>query len=207
MAEAAVQLKLAGQTYRVVTSADETDLTRLARVVEDAIFSVTTPGRQPSPQAVVLAAITLAHELEQERARREQIETRHREMLTQLLTRIDRVLDETKGEESADAERESPSATAQVARVAALRMSARPVERVAADLSAADLSAAEPSGALQLAAQQLASQQLASQPYAAREIAPEPEEPALSLARSDRGRHGGARLASDAWKLDGPSDR
>lgn len=176
MAEAAVQLKLAGQTYRVVTSADETDLTRLARVVEDAIFSVTTPGRQPSPQAVVLAAITLAHELEQERARREQLETRHREMLTQLLTRIDRVLDETKEVGGANAERDVPVATPEVPRATPLR---------------ASIASAEPT--------------------AAREITPEPEEhaPALSLARSshDRGRHGGARLASDAWKLDGPSDR
>ncbi len=180
MAEAAVQLKLAGQTYRVVTSADETDLTRLARVVEDAIFSVTTPGRQPSPQAVVLAAITLAHELEQERSRRERVETRHREMLTQLLTRIDRVLDETKDAASDGAERGAPEQTAEVPRVAPLRTSALPTE-----------------------------------PSAPRELAAETEEtaaPALSLARSSRGQHGagqhgGVRLASDAWKLDGPSDR
>lgn len=180
MAEAAVQLKLAGQTYRVVTSADETDLTRLARVVEDAIFSVTTPGRQPSPQAVVLAAITLAHELEQERARREQLETRHREMLTQLLTRIDRVLDETKPIESASAERDAPAPVTEVPRVAQLRMSAPPVA-------------------------------LPVEATGAREIASEPDEPALALALArsshDRGRPGGARLASDVWKLDGPNDR
>lgn len=190
MAEAAVQLKLAGQTYRVVTSADETDLTRLARVVEEAIFSVTTPGRQPSPQAVVLAAITLAHELEQERSRREQLETRHREMLTQLLTRIDRVLDETKDAERDGAERSTPEQTAEVPRVAPLRMGTAPLENGAP-------------------------RELGSRELAPRESSPDATEsaaPALSLARSSRGQHGagqhgGGRLASDAWKLDGPNDR
>lgn len=94
MGEAAVQLKVAGKTYQVVTSAAEEELHRLARKVEDALAGVIPDGRQPSPQALVLAAITLAHELEEERARRIAAEERHRHVLTQLLGRVDRVLDE-----------------------------------------------------------------------------------------------------------------
>ncbi len=94
MSRPAIQLKVAGQTYRVVTSATQEDLQRLADTVEDRMLAATPPGRQPTQQALVLAAITLAHELEDERARRRQTEERHREMLQNLLGRIDAVLDE-----------------------------------------------------------------------------------------------------------------
>lgn len=90
MASAAVQLKVAGQTYRVVTSADPAELERLAKIVEAALIEVTPDGRQPSPQALVLAAITLAHDLEVERSQRERLERRHRRVLRSLLERIDR---------------------------------------------------------------------------------------------------------------------
>lgn len=92
MGEAAVQLKVAGKTYQVVTSAAEDELHRLARKVEDALEGVIPPGREPSPQALVLAAITLAHELEQERAQRLAAEERHRKVLRSLLERVDQVL-------------------------------------------------------------------------------------------------------------------
>lgn len=95
MGEAAVQLKVAGKTYQVVTSAAEEELQRLARKVEDALSGVIPEGRQASPQALVLAAITLAHELEEERAMRIAAEKRHREVLTSLLGRVDRVLSES----------------------------------------------------------------------------------------------------------------
>ncbi|NLE86625.1 MAG: cell division protein ZapA [Myxococcales bacterium] len=94
MSRPAIQLKVAGQTYRVITSATQEDLQRLAETVEDRMLASTPPGRQPTQQALVLAAITLAHELEEERARRRRAEERHREMLQNLLGRIDAVLDE-----------------------------------------------------------------------------------------------------------------
>lgn len=95
MSEAKVQLKVAGQNYQVVTSADPTELAHLASMVEEALVGVTPPGRQPSSQALVLAAITLAHELEEERAKRKAVEERHRRVLKSLLERVDQVLDET----------------------------------------------------------------------------------------------------------------
>lgn len=94
MSRPALQLKVAGQTYRVVTSATEDDLQRLAEVVEDRMYAATPPGRRPTQQALVLAAITLAHELEEERERRREAEERHRRSLQTLLGRIDAVLEE-----------------------------------------------------------------------------------------------------------------
>ncbi len=95
MGDAAIELKVAGKTYQVVTSAAEDELKRLARKVEDALEGVIPPGREASAQALVLAAITLAHELEEERARRIAIEERHEKVLRSLLGRVDQILDET----------------------------------------------------------------------------------------------------------------
>lgn len=95
MGEAAIELKVAGKTYQVVTSAAEDELQRLAKRVEDALEGVLPPGRQASPQALVLAAITLAHELETERALRIAAEERHKKVLTALLGRVDQLLEET----------------------------------------------------------------------------------------------------------------
>lgn len=90
-----VELRVGGQTYRVVASAEEAELRRLADVVDARLRDLTGPGRPISPQAMLLAAIALAHDLEEERTRRRQVEARSREMLTSLLERIDKVLEET----------------------------------------------------------------------------------------------------------------
>jgi len=89
MTEAAVELKVAGQTYRVVTSASAQELGELAATVERALDEVTPPGRQPSPNSLILAAITLAHELAEERAKRAALERRHRRTLERVVAVID----------------------------------------------------------------------------------------------------------------------
>jgi cell division protein ZapA len=71
-----VQLRVGGQTYRVVTSASDEELRRLAAVVDQKIATVVPPGRAITPQAMLLAAMALAHDLEEERARTEQERTR-----------------------------------------------------------------------------------------------------------------------------------
>jgi cell division protein ZapA len=90
-----VELRVGGQTYRVVASAEEAELRRLADLVDARLRALTGPGRPISPQAMLLAAIALAHDLEEERERRRHVEARSREMLTALLERIDNVLEET----------------------------------------------------------------------------------------------------------------
>ena len=97
MSEGAVQLKVAGQTYQVVSSAREPELKRLAQVVEQTIMGLTAPGRQPSPQALVLAAITLAHELEEAQAQIAELRQRHKQVLSSLLGRVDNLLEESEG--------------------------------------------------------------------------------------------------------------
>jgi len=94
-----VQLRIAGQSYRVVSSANEEDLQRLAETVSAKVEELTPPGKTPSAQAVLLAAMALAHELEEERARRQIVERRARDMLRRVLVRIDDALDHAPAEQ------------------------------------------------------------------------------------------------------------
>lgn len=87
-----VSLRIAGQSYKVVSSASDEELQRLADAVSAKVEELTPRGNAGASQAVVLAAIALAHELEQERARRISIERRAREMLRRVLGRIDDAL-------------------------------------------------------------------------------------------------------------------
>lgn len=89
----AVSLRIAGQSYKVLSSASEDELQRLAETVTAKVEELTPDGKAAAPQAVVLAAMALAHELELERARRLSIERRAREMLRRVLGRIDDALD------------------------------------------------------------------------------------------------------------------
>lgn len=89
MSGSPVELRVGGQVYRVVASAGEEELKRLAAVVDARLRAVTPPGRQISPQSMLLAAISLAHDLEEEQSRNVKLATRSREMLGSILTRID----------------------------------------------------------------------------------------------------------------------
>lgn len=87
----AVQLEVAGQRYKVVSSASEEELQRLADAVSTKVAEV-TPAGKAAPQAVLLAAMALAHELEEERTRRAEVEQRVRDMLRRVLVGIDDAL-------------------------------------------------------------------------------------------------------------------
>jgi cell division protein ZapA len=89
-----VQLRVAGQSYRVVSSASEEDLQRLAETVSAKVAEL-SPRNKAAPQAVLLAAISLAHELEEERSRRHALERRTRDVLRRVLVRIDDAMDAT----------------------------------------------------------------------------------------------------------------
>ena len=97
-----VELKIGGQTYRVLASAEEAELKRLAEIVDTRLRSLTTPGRQVSPQTLLLAALALAHDLEEERERRLRVEARAKEMLSSVLERIDAVLESSAAPEHAE---------------------------------------------------------------------------------------------------------
>ena len=93
-----VQLRVAGQTYRVVTTAADAELKRLVGTLEQKLGEVTPSGRPISPQSMLLAALAFANDLEQERARSRRIEVRAKETLARVLERIDAALEEEPAE-------------------------------------------------------------------------------------------------------------
>ncbi len=100
MERRAIQLRVGGQTYRVVSTADEPELRRLASVVDDRVGQLVPKGKAIPAQAILLAAIALAHDLEEEQGRRKSLERRTRDVLRRVLMRIDHALEM----EPADAE-------------------------------------------------------------------------------------------------------
>lgn len=91
MDRAPVELKVGGQTYRVLASTTADDLQRLARVVDGKLRELSAGGAY-HPQSLLLVALTLAHEVEEERQRRRDVESRARNMLDTLLERVDSAL-------------------------------------------------------------------------------------------------------------------
>jgi cell division protein ZapA len=89
MAGRTVELTVAGETCRVVTTADESELRRLASMVEDRLVGVWQPGRPVTTKAMLLAAVALAHELDEQRTRADAIAGKAREAITGLLRRVD----------------------------------------------------------------------------------------------------------------------
>lgn len=93
MARPAVDVHVGGQLYRVVTSAGEQSLQRYANVVNQRLRELTGNHRTSNPQALLLVALALAHDLEEERARRAELCDQQESVLRELLERIDTALD------------------------------------------------------------------------------------------------------------------
>ena len=93
MAGRTVHLRVGGQTYRVTTSSSDEELQRLAAVVDQKLATVVPPGRTVTPQAMLLAAMSLAYELEEERSRTAAVTARARGAFGQMLQRVDAALD------------------------------------------------------------------------------------------------------------------
>ncbi|HSY23110.1 MAG TPA: cell division protein ZapA [Polyangiaceae bacterium] len=88
-----VEVRVAGQSYRVVSSAPEGEVRRLAEAVNAKLAELVPKGRGAPPNALLLAAIALAHDVEEEREKRETLERRARDWLRRMVTRIDEVLE------------------------------------------------------------------------------------------------------------------
>lgn len=86
-------MRIAGQSYRVTSSAPEEDLNRLAQMIETKLGELSPRGRPAPAQAMLLAAMALAHEVESERVQRESLERRTRDVLRRVLMRIDDALE------------------------------------------------------------------------------------------------------------------
>jgi len=89
MSPATVALTVGGQVYRVRSGASEQELRRLAAHVDERLRSLVGTSTTVAPQALLLVAISLAHDLELERARHKQLERAAHDSLQLLLDRID----------------------------------------------------------------------------------------------------------------------
>jgi cell division protein ZapA len=76
-----------------MSSAPEEDLARLAEMIEAKLGELVPRGRPAPAQAMLLAAMALAHEVEAERGLRESLERRTRDVLRRVLMRIDDALE------------------------------------------------------------------------------------------------------------------
>jgi cell division protein ZapA len=95
MAGRTVELSIAGETVRVVTTAEDGELARLAGIVEEKLAALSPPGRPPSAKVLVLVAMALAHDLEQQRARADEIARKARDSLRTMLSRVDGALEQS----------------------------------------------------------------------------------------------------------------
>jgi cell division protein ZapA len=98
MAGKGVELNVAGQRCRVVSTATEKELRVLASMVEDKLAALIVPGRPVTTQAMLLAAVALAHDAQEQRARAETIADKARRALSGLLERVDSALAESEAE-------------------------------------------------------------------------------------------------------------
>jgi len=88
-----VELIVAGQKVKVVSTASEEELRALASAVSEKVEQVAPRGRPSTPQALVLAAMALAHDLEVERGRRQALERKTRDSVRRMLVRVDQALE------------------------------------------------------------------------------------------------------------------
>jgi cell division protein ZapA len=93
MSRRTVVLTVGSREYKLVSSAGEEELQRLAATVSSKLAELVPAGRPEPPQALLLAALALAHDLEQEQARLLAVERRSRDMLRRVLVRLDSVLE------------------------------------------------------------------------------------------------------------------
>lgn len=89
----AVSVQIAGTTYRIQSSASPDEVQRLADLVDEKMREVNPADRPPTPQLFLLVAMSFAHELEQERLRRQTAEAESRDLLRRLTQRPDQAAD------------------------------------------------------------------------------------------------------------------
>lgn len=92
MSKQAVTVSVAGHAYRLVTSLDAAALQRHAKDVERRLGKL-APGQQIHPQALLLVALSLAHELEAARAEMEALKERTSARILDMVHRVDDALD------------------------------------------------------------------------------------------------------------------
>ena len=90
--DAGVAVRVGDQSYQLRANVDPAELRRLAALVDARIRAIVPAGRPIPPSAVILAAIALAHDLEEERARGDSGDRETRTLVASLLARVDAAL-------------------------------------------------------------------------------------------------------------------
>lgn len=93
MVRPAVEVNVGGQLYRLVASSGEQSVHRYAGLVNERLRELTGSERPAHPQAMLLVAMALAHDLEEERARSAALREQAEAMLRGLLERVNAALD------------------------------------------------------------------------------------------------------------------
>jgi len=93
MVRPAVEVNVGGQLYRLVASSGEQSVQRYAGLVNERLRELTGSERPAHPQAMLLVAMALAHDLEEERARSAALREQAEAMLRGLLERVNAALD------------------------------------------------------------------------------------------------------------------
>jgi cell division protein ZapA len=76
----------------VVSSASVDELERLASIVDEKLAAVVPAGRAITPQAMLLAAMSLAHDAEEARLKSRRLEEKSRRALARVVSRVDEVM-------------------------------------------------------------------------------------------------------------------
>jgi cell division protein ZapA len=84
-----VEVRVGTKAYRIVASADPETLTRLAALVDRKLQQVGSRH----PDALVLAALALAHDVERLEGECRRVTARSQSMLKSLLSRVDEALE------------------------------------------------------------------------------------------------------------------
>jgi cell division protein ZapA (FtsZ GTPase activity inhibitor) len=99
-----LSLRIGGTTYKVHATAPEGEMRRLAEAVDEKLSQINPHNRPVTPQMFLLVALSFAHEAQQERERRRDVEVEARQMLETIVARIDAAL-----LDAVNAEDEGPS--------------------------------------------------------------------------------------------------
>jgi len=79
-----VSIRIGGSTYRVHSSASPEEVQRLADLVDEKLRALNTGNQPASPQSFLLVALSFAHDLDEEKLRRQAAEGEVRELLRRL---------------------------------------------------------------------------------------------------------------------------
>lgn len=87
----AVEVRVGGRRFRVLSSASPEEVRRLAGLVEARIEAI-APGRGADPEALILAAMSLAHDLQEAELAVRQGRMRATAVVARALSRVDSAL-------------------------------------------------------------------------------------------------------------------